>query len=122
MHSLAHSANKPQGMKNNGQWQHFLAGRLQYFLDRLASIDEGESTLLDNTLVLYGSSNSNTHNNKNYPLILAGGKSMGLKHGQYLQYGDDIPLANLYLTMMKGLGVSSERFADSSGGLKDVLA
>lgn len=120
-HSLAHGANKPGGMKRQGEWARFLSGRIHYLLDRLDSIEEGDGTILDNTLVYYGSSNSQTHNNKNYPLILAGGKKMGFSHGQFLRYGEDTPLSNLYLTMLNQLGVPGKQFADSTDKITNVL-
>lgn len=63
--------------------------------------------MLDNSVVLYGSSNSNTHNNRNYPLLLAGGAGLGLKHGRYLGLDEEIPLSNLLLTMLNCVGVVS---------------
>ena len=81
----------------------------------------GEGTLLDNTLVYYGSSNSNTHNNRNYPLILAGGRSMGFRHGQYLRFDEDIPLSNLYLTMLRQMDVPTDAFADSTGVMDELV-
>ncbi|MFP6905885.1 MAG: hypothetical protein VCG02_11750, partial [Verrucomicrobiota bacterium] len=76
----------------------------------------------DNTCILYGSSNSKTHNNNNYPLILAGGKNVGYRHGQYLTFDKDVPLANLFVTMQKQMGVQADAFADSTGELPEVLA
>ena len=77
--------------------------------------------MLDRTIVLYGSSNSRTHNNRNYPLVLAGGNSLGMKHGQYLRYKDDIPLSNLFVTVLDRLGVPVPSFADSTGELSDLF-
>ena len=88
----------------------------------MASIEEGDGTLLDNTLVFYGSSNSKTHVNSNYPLILAGGKSMGFKHGQYQRFGSNVPLSNLFVTMLDRLNVPVESFADSTGEMSELLA
>ncbi|MCA9067084.1 MAG: hypothetical protein KDA96_28685, partial [Planctomycetaceae bacterium] len=98
--------------------------------------------MLDNTLLLFGSASSAFHLSRNYPLILAGGKSMGFKHGQYLNYAganpqggaweggrepwqkeithEDQPLANLFVTMLQRLGVQTDSFADSTGALEDV--
>jgi hypothetical protein len=83
---------------------------------------EGDGSVLDNTCILYGSSNSKTHNNNNYPLVLAGGKDMGYGHGQYLRFDNDVPFANLFVTIQKSLGVKADSFADSTGGMKEVLA
>ena len=99
--------------------------------------------MLDNTLLLFGSASSAFHLSRNYPLILAGGKAMGFKHGQYLNYAgmgayrggwapgdkepwrikadkEDLPLGNLYVTMLQRLGVEIDSFADSTGTLSDV--
>ena len=119
-HGLAHGAKKKGGAKNQGEWDRFLASQLGYLVKRLADIPEGDGTLLDNTLLFYGSSNSTTHNNVNYPLILAGGKSMGYEHGQYLEYGKEVPLANLYVTMLQRMGVEVDSFADSTGTIDEV--
>ncbi len=112
-HGLAHGMRKPGGGEQCGRWDEFQASLFKYFVGKLASVKEGNGTLLDNTLVYYGSSNSKTHSNINYPLILAGGKSMGYQHGQYLQYEKDVPLSNLYLTMLRRLGANANNFADS---------
>ena len=75
-----------------GKYDAFLASQLAYFVGRLKDATEGANSLLDNTMVLFGSSNSKTHVNRNYPLVLAGGSNLGLKHGRYLKYPDSVPL------------------------------
>ena len=77
--------------------------------------------MLDNTVLLFGSASSAFHLSRNYPLILAGGKNMGFKHGQYLKYGEDTPFANVFATMLEQTGVTN-RFADSTGNLPELLA
>ena len=98
--------------------------------------------MLDNTLLLFGSASSAFHLSRNYPLILTGGKNMGFKHGQYLNFAganpqggaweggrepwqkeithEDRPLANLFVTMLQRLGVQTDSFADSTGALEEV--
>jgi len=122
LHSLAHDWNKPEGAENLGKWDRFMAEQLGYFLGRLNSVQEGDSSLLDKTIVFYGSSNSQTHNNSNYPLILAGGGDMGFEHGQFRKYSNDVPLSNLFVTILQRMGIQSEAFADSTGGLSDVIS
>jgi hypothetical protein len=119
-HGLAHGGRKAGGAENQGQWDRYLATHMHRFLDRMAAIPEGDGSLLDNTCVFYGSSNSSTHNNTNYPLLLAGGKNMGFTHGQFLQYGRNTPLANLFVTIQKRMGAQADRFADSDGELSEV--
>jgi len=83
---------------------------------------DGSKSLLDQTTILYGCSNSTTHNNKNYPLVLAGGKGLGFKHGNYHRFEESIPLANLHLTMLKKIGITADKFADSNALMPEVLA
>ena len=123
MHSLAHGARKNDaGAEPLGKWDLFLTEQLAYFIERLRQTPEGDGTLLDSTLVLYGSSNSQTHVNLNYPLLLAGGSDIGLAHGSFHRFGSDVPLANLYVTLLNGLGVPVDSFADSTGALDAILA
>ncbi len=119
-HSLAHGWNKPGGAERLGKWDQWQAENLRYFLEKLDSIPEGGGTLLDNTVVFYGSSNSTTHTNRNYPLILAGGKSMGFQHGQYLRFDGKTPLSNLFVTMLDRMGAPTPSFADSTGEVTSV--
>ena len=118
MHSLAHGARKSGGAKAQGEWDKFLASQLAYLIKRMNDIPEGNGTLLDNTTLFYGSSNSKTHTNLNYPLIVAGGKSMGYQHGQFLKFGKDVPLANLFVTILQRLGAPVESFADSTAAME----
>jgi hypothetical protein len=113
-HKFAHG-------NRTGKYDAFLASQFAYFVGRLKEATEGANSLLDNTMVLFGSSNSKTHVNRNYPLVLAGGNNLGLKHGQYLKYPDSVPLSNLHLTMLHGLGIQAESFADSTGTLPELV-
>ncbi len=122
-HELAHGAGKEGGFPRQGQWNQCLTENLAYFLQRMADTNEGDSNMLDNTLVLLGTSNSRTHNNHNYPLIFAGGANMGIKQGQYLTYndsGEDQPMSNLLFTMLNQMGVTNDRFSDSTGTLTEL--
>ena len=125
-HSLAHGWNKPGGGEALGKWDRFRTEQFAYFLKRLQETREGEGNLLDRTVVLYGSSNSNTHNNTNYPLVVAGGGKLGFKHGFYRRFGSDVPLSNLFVTMMNRVRASDRvvcrqhRGDDRVGGLKRV--
>ena len=143
-HQLSHNTKEPDGWKNFGIYCRFLSEELGRFVDRLKATPEADGTgnMLDNTLVLFGSASSAFHLSRNYPLILAGGKNMGFKHGQYLNYGpenpqggpwlggrepwqketshEDVPLSNLFVTMLQRLGVETDRFADSTGTVADV--
>ncbi|MHC4995426.1 MAG: DUF1552 domain-containing protein [Planctomycetota bacterium] len=122
LHKLAHGAGKKGGFVAQGKWDRFQAEQLARFLNRLATTEEGDGTLLDRTMVLFGSSNSRTHNNNNYPLLLAGGQGLGLKGNQYLTYGEDTPMSNLLATVLNRITPAAESFADSTGELTELLA
>ena len=122
LHTLAHDWDKPGGSERLGQWDRFMSEQFHYFLNQLASAQEESGSLLDNSVILYGSSNSVTHDNNNYPLVLAGGAEMGFKHGRYLRFGPEVPMSNLLVTMLNRAGVECEKFADSTGELSILLS
>ena len=118
-HRLSHGDKK----ETRPAFDTFISEQFAYFLNRMATSREGEGTLLDNTMVLYGSSNSDKpHGPTNFPLILAGGKNLGLRHGSHHQYADDIPLSNLHLTMLNQLGIPAKTFSDSTGRISEIFS
>lgn len=143
-HQLTHNTKDPDGWKNFGTYCRFLSEEYGRFANKLKATPEpgGEGNMLDNTLLLFGSASSAFHLSRNYPLILTGGKNMGFKHGQYLNYGpeqpaggawlggrepwqqesnhEDVPLSNLFVTMLQRLGVETDVFSDSTGVVSDV--
>lgn len=121
LHTLAHGYDKPEGAEKLGRWDSFMAEQLAYFLGQLASAQEDNGSILDNSVVLYGSSNSTTHDNNNYPLVLAGGAQLGLKHGRYLKFNDQVPMSNLFVTMLNSIGVRCDSFADSTAEVTELL-
>ena len=121
-HGLAHGAGKAGGIEKLGRFDQFLAQNLARFLQRLSDTQEGDGSLLDRTIVLYGSSNSRTHNNHNYPLLLAGGRGLGMQHGQYLRYDEkSMRLSNLFATVLDRIGAKRAQFSDSTGEMTDVV-
>jgi hypothetical protein len=96
---------------------------LAYYLNKLKSIADGDGTLLDRTVVLYGSgmSDGNVHNNYNVPVVVVGGKDQGLRGNRHLKYPKATPLANLSLTLIDKFGVDMKKFGDSTGEL-DLLS
>ncbi len=121
LHTLAHDWDKPDGAEKLGRWDNFMAAQFAYFLDRLDSAKEENGSVLDNSVVLYGSSNSTTHDNNNYPLVLAGGGELGLLHGRYLRFSDAVPLSNLFVTLLNRVGSECKGFADSNGEMNELL-
>ncbi len=122
MHGLAHGGAKGKGGEELGKWHQFLADQMARFLTRLKSTEEGDGTLLDHTIVLYGSSNSQTHRNANYPLMLAGGQRLGLNHGQLIKADEQTPLSNVYVTVLNQLGVKADSFADSTSAMEALVS
>jgi len=94
-------------------------GLFTYFLEKLKTTPDGDGTLLDHSLVLYGSgmSDGNTHNNYNVPVVVVGGRDLQVKGDQHLRYAKGTPLANLSLNLMDKFGVKVEKFGDSTGRL-----
>jgi hypothetical protein len=124
-HGLAHNATSLGGghFAKLGKYDKFEADLLAEFITKLADTPEGEGTMLDNTVVTYGSSNSQTHVNRNYPLMLVGGEKLGLKHGTFHKLGDNKPpLSNMYLTLLNALDVPATQFSDSSGTISEIMA
>ena len=119
-HGLAHGANKKDGAEKMGRFDQFMTAQLVRFLNRLRETEEGDSNLLDRTQVLYGSSNSKTHVNRNFPLLLAGGGQLGIKHGQYLRFPESVPMSNLFVSMMAAMGLEETGFVDSTGPLQGL--
>ncbi len=123
MHALAHGARRADdGAEPLGEWHKFLSEQLAYFLNRLKSTPEGDGTLLDRTAIFYGTSNSQTHVNENYALLLAGGRGLGISHGHYRKFEDSVPLSNLFVTLLNKLDTPAKTFADSTGELTAITA
>ena len=118
-HSLSHHQNDPEKMEAISKIDHFLASQFAYFLDKLQSIQEGEATLLDHSLILYGSGigDGNRHQHHDLPILLAGHGGGQLEPGRLLSYPKETPLNNLFLSMCQMAGADLERLGDSTGKL-----
>ena len=92
---------------------------LAYFLEKLRSTKDGDGTLLDHSMIVYGSciSDGNTHENSDLPILLLGGGTKA-KMGRHIAYPKDTPMCNLYLTMLDTLGIHMDSFGDSTGKLE----
>ena len=124
-HLLAHNAagGNPRAIEQLGKYDKFQADLLAKFLQRLADTPEADGSMLDRTIVFFGCSNSVTHVNRNYPLLMAGGRKLGLKQGLFHEMAQPkIPLSNLLLTFLRQLDVPATSFSDSTGIVKEVLA
>src|SRR4029078_13723997 len=99
------------------------ASLFAYFLDKLKSTPEGNGTLLDHSLYLYGSGmgNPDVHDHANLPILVAGGAAGKVKGGHHIRYNEPTPLANLHLTFLDRVGVHLDAFADSKGEVSEWL-
>lgn len=104
-----------------GRYDQWHAQQFGYFLERLDEVEDEHGKLLDTTMVLYGSCCSTTHNARNYPLALAGGGKLGLRHGGYHKYDESTPFSNVFVGMLNAIGVKTESFADSTGTIAEVF-
>jgi hypothetical protein len=116
-HPLSHHGNDPDKIARMAKINRFHVSLFAGFLQKLAATKEGEGTLLDNSLLLYGSGmgNPNVHDHINLPIIVAGGAAAGMKGGRHLRFDQPTPLANLHLTLLDRAGVRLEKFQDSTG-------
>ena len=120
-HNLSHHVGREDKLRELKNLELAEFQQLNALLTRLRSTEEGGSTLLDRTQVLYGSNlgNGNNHDTKNLPILLAGG---GYQHGQHLAFDktSNEPLPNLFVTMLQRLGIETDKFASSKGTLKGL--
>jgi hypothetical protein len=118
-HNLSHAGDKV-GQLEFAKYDLFLSQQLANFLGKLQSYQDPEGTLLDNTIVLFGSGASTTHWPKNLPTLLAGGNRMGLEHGQYWRSGEN-RMSNLFLSILRSMGIEQDQFSDSTGTLAESV-
>ena len=120
-HNLSHAGDK-DGQLQFAKYDRFLSEQLSYFFERMNQYKDKNGSLLDNSIVLYGSGASTTHLPKNLPTLVAGGANMGLKHNRYWRKGDS-HLSNVFLSILHSMEIRGEKFADSKGvGAKEVFS
>ena len=121
-HDLSHHEGNQDKKKQIAQINRFHIEQFAYFLKKLDSIKEGEGTLLDNCLILYGSgiSDGMSHNHDDLPILLAGRGGGTLNPGRHVIYTRDTPLANLHLSLLDRLGVPADHIGDSTGRLENI--
>lgn len=147
-HELSHHNGDPEQLRRLTETDTFLIDQFAYFLDKLQEHSEGDDALLDTTQILWGSGMAygHSHGNANLPLILAGGKSLGVKHGQHVDYNlphiekydmenaskhygvcsrpidTNARLSNLLLTMSQRIGAEIDQFRDSTRTMDEVVS
>lgn len=119
-HDLSHHQNDVAKKEMIAKINRFHMEQFAYFLHKLKSIPEGDGTLLDNCMVAYGSglSDGNRHNHNDLPVLFAGHGGGDVETGRHVRYNSDVPMANLFLTMLDRFGTPVERVGDSTGLLK----
>jgi hypothetical protein len=116
-HTLSHHSNVKESIDRFAVLNTYHVGLFGYFLEKLRATPDGDGTLLDHSLVLYGSgmSDGNQHNHTDLPVVLAGGASGRLKGGRHLRHPKNTPMANLLVAMLDTLGIPTDKFGDSTG-------
>jgi len=116
-HTLSHHSNVKDNIDRFAVLNTYHVGLFAYFLDKLRATPDGDGTLLDHSLVLYGSgmSDGNQHNHTDLPIVLAGGASGRLKGGRHLRHPKNTPMANLLVAVLDTLEIPTDKFGDSNG-------
>jgi hypothetical protein len=119
-HNASHHSNNRKNMDQFAVLNRYHIGTLTYFFDKLKKTPDGDGSLLDHSLVLYGStlSDGNEHNHDPLPVILVGGASGQIKGGRHIQYPAHTPMSNLLLSLLDKFGVHQDKFGDSTGKLE----
>jgi len=118
-HDLSHHGNDEAKRKKLADINRFHAGLFAYFLKRMKETKEGEGSLLDNSMIVYGSglADPDHHSHDNLPVVLAGRGGGSITGGRHIRFEKETPMANLFLSMMDRMGVQAPRFGDSTGKL-----
>lgn len=145
-HGLTHAVKRPGGWQNLGTYNRYQAEEFGRFVQKLKETAEpaGQGNMLDNTFAMHGSASSSFHLSRNYPIISAGGKNLGFNNGRYLKFGkgnednqagagidsdagwtgkieaEELPLSNLFVTVLQRLGVETDSFGGVTGTLSRV--
>lgn len=122
-HDLSHHGNDPDKLERIAKINTYHVSLLRHFLDRLSEAREGEHSLLDNSVVLYGSGlgDGNRHNHDDLPIALIGGAAGKFRPGWYRRYPDETPLTNVYLSMLRMQGLGDVSFSDSTGVIDELM-
>lgn len=122
-HPTTHHKNDPEKLAKVAKINAFHVSLFSYFLQKLKATPDGNGTLLDHSLYLYGSGmgNPDVHDHVNLPILVAGGGAGKMKGGRHIRYAEPAPLANLHLTLLDKVGVQLDRFADSRGKIPELM-
>jgi Protein of unknown function (DUF1552) len=123
-HPTSHHGNDPEKVAKIAKINTFHVSLFSQYLEKLKATPDGDGSLLDHTVCLYGSGmgNPSLHDHENLPIVVAGGAATGLKGGRHIKYEKPAPLANLHLTLLDKVGVRLDKFADSSGKVDGLFS
>src|SRR6516162_187065 len=122
-HPISHHGNDPEKLAKMAKINTFHVSLFSDFLQRMKATPDGDGSLLDHSIYLYGSGmgNSSLHDHDNLPILVAGGAGTGLKGGRHIRYEKSMPLANLHLTLLDRVGVHLDSFVDSTGKIEGLF-
>lgn len=120
-HNLSHATDK-DGQLDFAKYDLFLSNQIAHFLGKMNEYKDRNGSVLDNTIVMFGSGASTTHNSHNLPTLIAGGANMGLKHGTYWKSANgEMRMSNVHLSIMRAMGIGVDAFSDSTGTLSGSI-
>lgn len=122
-HPLSHHGNDPDKIARMAKINQFHVSLFSEYVQKLKATPDGDGSLLDSTLLLYGSGigNPNIHDHTNLPTLVAGGAATGMRGHRHIRYHQPTPLANLHLSLLDRVGVRLDAFADSDGKLEELF-
>jgi len=122
-HPLTHNAGDPEKLAKVAQINAFHVSLFSYFVQKLKATPDGNGSLLDHSMYLYGSGmgNPDVHDHVNLPILVAGGGAGRMKGGRHIRYAQPKPLANVHLTLLDKVGVRIDSFADSQGKIEELV-
>ena len=122
-HPLSHHGNDPEKVEKISRINRFHVSLFAEHLQKLRDTPDGDGSLLDHSILLYGSGmgNPSTHDHDNLPILVAGGSSCGVRGGRHVKFDKSTPLANLHLTLLDRVGVYMDSFGDSSGKIDGLF-
>jgi hypothetical protein len=121
-HPLSHHRNNPESLAKLAKINTLHTELFSYFIGKMKSTPDGDGTLLDHSMIVYGGgiSDSNRHIHENLPVLLFGRGNGTLKPGRHIEFGQEVPVTNLYLTLLDRMGVKPETVGDSNGKVEHL--
>ena len=123
-HPTSHHGGDPEKLEKLAKINNYHISLFAYYLEKLKNTPDGDGSLLDHTLIMYGSGmgNSSIHSHQDLPILVLGGGAGKMKGGRHVKYTERTPLANLHLTLLDKAGIRMDKFQDSKGKIDEILA